>query len=30
LYDRAIKNISDADQAGEYSGIPLQMTITSR
>lgn len=30
LYDRAIKNISDADQGGEYSGIPLQMTITSR
>jgi hypothetical protein len=30
LYDRAIKNISDADQAGEYSGIPLQMKITSR
>lgn len=30
LYDRAIKNISDADQLGEYSGVPLQMTITSR
>jgi hypothetical protein len=30
LYDRAIKNISDADQGGEYSGIPLQMTLTSR
>ena len=30
LYDRAIRNISDADQAGEYSGIPLQMTLTSR
>jgi hypothetical protein len=30
LYDRAIKNISDADQGGEYSGIPLQMKITSR
>jgi len=30
LYDRAIKNISDADQSSEYSGIPLQMTITSR
>ena len=28
LYDRAIKNISDADQGGEYSGIPLQMKIT--
>lgn len=30
LYDRAIKNISDADQGSEYSGIPLQMTVTSR
>jgi len=30
LYDRSIKNISDADQGGEYSGIPLQMKITSR
>ena len=30
LYDRAIKNISDADQNGEYSGIPLQMRLTSR
>ena len=30
LYDRAVKNISDADQGGEYSGIPLQMKITSR
>jgi hypothetical protein len=28
LYDRAIKNISDSDQGGEYSGIPLQMKIT--
>jgi len=30
LYDRAIKNISDADQLGEDSGVPLQMTVTSR
>lgn len=30
LYDRAVKNISDADQGGEYSGIPLTMKITSR
>jgi hypothetical protein len=30
LYDRAIKNISDSDQNSEYSGIPLQMRITSR
>lgn len=28
LYDRAIKNISDADQSGDYSGVPLQMKIT--
>ena len=28
LYDRAIKNILDSDQGGEYSGIPLQMKIT--
>lgn len=30
LYDRAIKNISDADQNSEYSGVPLQMKVTSR
>jgi hypothetical protein len=30
LYDRAIKNIEDSDQNSEYSGIPLQMRITSR
>jgi len=30
LYDRAINNISDADQNGEYSGVPLQMKVTSR
>lgn len=30
LYDRAIKNIQDSDQNSEYSGIPLQMRITSR
>lgn len=30
LYDRAVKNISDADQGGEYSGIPLVMKLTSR
>ena len=30
LYDRAIKNISDADQNSEYSGVPLQMRVTSR
>jgi hypothetical protein len=30
LYDRAVKNILDADQNGEYSGVPLQMRVTSR
>lgn len=30
LYDRAINNISVADQNGEYSGVPLQMKVTSR
>lgn len=30
LFDRAIKNISDADQNSEYSGVPLQMRTTSR
>ena len=28
LYDRAIKNITEANESGEYSGIPLQMKIT--
>lgn len=30
LYDRAVKNIQDSDQNSEYSGIPLQMRLTSR
>lgn len=30
LYDRAINNILNADQNGEYSGVPLQMRVTSR
>jgi hypothetical protein len=30
LYDKAVRSISDADQGGEYSGIPLQMKLTSR
>lgn len=30
LYDRAIANITDADQGSEYAGVPIQMTITSR
>ena len=30
LYDRAITNISNADQDGNYSGVPLQMKVTSR
>lgn len=30
LYDRAINNIQTADQNSEYSGVPLQMRVTSR
>lgn len=30
LYDRAISNISNADQNSDYSGVPLQMRVTSR
>jgi len=30
LYDRAIGNIQTADQNSEYSGVPLQMRVTSR
>ena len=30
LYDRAIQNISNADQNSEYSGVPLQIQTTSR
>lgn len=30
LYDRAIGNIQNADQNSEYSGVPLQMRVTSR
>jgi hypothetical protein len=30
LYDRAIQKIITTNQNGEYSGVPLQMTITSR
>jgi hypothetical protein len=30
LFDRAIKNIQDSDQNSEYSGVPLQMRLTSR
>jgi len=30
LFDRAIKNIQDSDQNSEYSGVPLQMRITTR
>ena len=30
LYDRAITNISNADQNGDYSGVPLQMRVTTR
>ncbi len=30
LYDRAINSITQADQSSEYSGVPLQMKVTSR
>jgi len=30
FYDRAIQKIITTNQNGEYSGVPLQMTITSR
>jgi hypothetical protein len=30
LYDRAITNISNADQNSDYSGVPLQMRVTTR
>ena len=30
MYDRAINNISSSDENSEYSGIPLQMKVTSR
>lgn len=30
LYDRAINSITQADQGSEYSGVPLQMKVTSR
>jgi hypothetical protein len=30
LYDRAINSISESDEGSEYSGVPLQMKITSR
>jgi hypothetical protein len=30
LYDRAINSISEADEGSEYSGVPLQMKVTSR
>jgi hypothetical protein len=30
LYERAIQKIITTNQNGEYSGVPLQMTITSR
>ena len=30
LYDRAINSISSADEGSEYSGVPLQMKVTSR
>ena len=30
LYGRAVKNIVESDEDSEYSGIPLQMTVTYR
>jgi hypothetical protein len=30
LYDRAITNITNANENSEYSGVPLQMQVTSR
>lgn len=30
LYNRAILNIQNSDQNSEYSGVPLQMRVTSR
>jgi hypothetical protein len=30
LYDRAIGNINTTDENSEYSGVPLQMKLTSR
>jgi hypothetical protein len=29
LYDRAINSISESDEGSEYSGVPLQMKVTS-
>jgi len=30
LYDRAVININNTDETSEYSGVPLQMKVTSR
>jgi hypothetical protein len=30
LYDRAVININNSDETSEYSGVPLQMKVTSR
>jgi hypothetical protein len=30
LYDRAVTNINNSDETSEYSGVPLQMKVTSR
>lgn len=30
LYDRAIANITTANESSEYSGVPLQIQVTSR
>jgi len=28
LYDRAIKNITEANESSEFAGVPLQMKVT--
>jgi hypothetical protein len=30
MYDRAVNNINESDEGSEYSGVPLQMKVTSR
>ena len=30
MYDRALKSLTESDDGGEYSGVPLSMTLTAR
>jgi hypothetical protein len=30
LYDRGVKNLSDASEKSEYSGVPITMSLTTR